>query len=133
MPVSKQWSRQTLSLIIMNVRKFKTYWRTRWGRPVGGNSTPLLTLNPTFTSWTIIQFKIFSQIGRFGYSCNVRPFVSLSLCLSPSHAIFFKTSHRPSDHMISLRPLIGQPSFLSTTPTLLCRDGKFTSVQATLM
>ena len=26
----------------------------------------------------------------------------------PSHAIFFEASHWPCDHMISLRPLIGQ-------------------------
>ena len=31
--------------------------------------------------------------------------------MSPSHAIFFEASHWLSDHMISLRPLIGQPSF----------------------
>ena len=29
--------------------------------------------------------------------------------LSPSHAILVKASYWPSDHMISLRPLIGQP------------------------
>ena len=31
--------------------------------------------------------------------------------LSPSHAVFFKASHWPSVHMISSRPVIGQPTF----------------------
>ena len=30
--------------------------------------------------------------------------------MSPPHPIFFKASHWLSDHMISSRPLIGQPS-----------------------
>ena len=34
--------------------------------------------------------------------------------MSPPHPIFFKASHWLSDHMISSRPLIGQPS--SPTP-----------------
>ena len=42
-------------------------------------------------------------------SRDVRPYVCC--ILSPSDAIFFEASHWPSDHMISLRPLIGQPSF----------------------
>ena len=33
--------------------------------------------------------------------------------MSPSHVIFFEASHRPSDHMISLGPPIGQP-FITT-------------------
>ena len=37
--------------------------------------------------------------------------VCLCGCLSPSNAIVFKASHWPSDHMVSSRPLIGQPSF----------------------
>ena len=42
--------------------------------------------------------------------------VAMSVCccrllvVSPSNAIFFEASHWPCDHMISLRPLIGQPS-----------------------
>ena len=35
--------------------------------------------------------------------------VCMSVCAVPFHAIFFEASHWPSDHMISLRPLIGQP------------------------
>ena len=30
--------------------------------------------------------------------------------MSPPNAIFFKVFHWPSDHIISSRPLIGQPS-----------------------
>ena len=37
--------------------------------------------------------------------------VCLSVCLSPSHAIFFEASHWSSDHMTRSRPLIGQPPF----------------------
>ena len=41
--------------------------------------------------------------------------VCIYVYMSPSHAIFFKACHWPSDHMISSRPFIGKPSF----PTLL--------------
>ena len=46
--------------------------------------------------------------------------------LSPSHGIFFEASHWPSYHMISLRPLNGQPSFitkLSPPMVVLVGDG----------
>ena len=46
-------------------------------------------------------------------SRDVRPY--LSCILSPSHAIFSKASHQPSDQMISSRPLIGHP-FPSESP-----------------
>ena len=38
--------------------------------------------------------------------------VCLHVGMSPPHAIYFKASHWPSDHMISSRPVIGQPSTL---------------------
>ena len=45
----------------------------------------------------------------------------VSCILSPPHAIFFEASCWPSDHMISSRPLIGQPSFPPTpTPMYHC-------------
>ena len=34
----------------------------------------------------------------------------LCVDMSPPHVIYFEASHWPSDHMISSRPLIGQPS-----------------------
>ena len=37
--------------------------------------------------------------------------LSVCVCLSPSHAIFFEASDWSSDHMTRSRPLIGQPSF----------------------
>ena len=40
--------------------------------------------------------------------CDVRLYVCIILSLP--RVIFFETSHWPSDHMISSRPIIGQPS-----------------------
>ena len=45
-------------------------------------------------------------LGRFFH--RVAMSVHVCVCVSPSHAIFFKTSHWPSGHMIRSRPLIGR-------------------------
>ena len=46
-----------------------------------------------------------SALGRFFH--RVAMSVCLSVCVSPSLAIFFKASHWPSGHMIRSRPIIG--------------------------
>ena len=56
----------------------------------------------------IPSFHRISPLGRFGRVVEM----SVDICVCPrSHVIFFEASHWPSDHRISLRPLIGQPSF----------------------
>ena len=65
---------------------------------------------------------IFSPTQPSGPSWSSSRHVCLSVCLcvclmSPSHAIFFEAFHWHSGHMISLRPLIGQPSFTTKLST----------------
>ena len=64
-------------------------------------------------SWFYIWFYIFSPNRPTGpiqsSSRDVYVFIYLYLDMSPSHVIFFKVSHWPSDHMIRSRPLIGHP------------------------
>ena len=58
----------------------------------------------------ISHFLFFTELAQWA-PMSVRVGVCVGTCLSPSHVIFFEASHWPSDHMISSRPLIGQPSF----------------------
>ena len=60
------------------------------------------------SDWTQ-TFSLNWSFGRLGLAVVMS--VCVSLTLSPSHAMFFDASHWPSDHMITSRPLIGQPSF----------------------
>jgi hypothetical protein len=53
------------------------------------------------------------------------PSVCLSVCVSPSHAIFFEASDWSSDHMTRSRPLIGQPSFPTIWWWWWCGGGIF--------
>ena len=53
------------------------------------------------------------QVNSFSTS-NVRQYMNIYICICPLPMhFFFKASHWPSDHKISSRPLIGQPSFPS--------------------
>ena len=57
-----------------------------------------------------LKFSLNRPLDCFGLvvAMSVRMYVSGGPgILSPSHAIFFKASHWPSDHMIRFRPLIG--------------------------
>ena len=73
--------------------------------------TPILSQSRNVSLCIYVPFSCnFHQLGRLG---RVGLVVAMSVCcrcLSPSHAIFFEASHWPCDHMISSRPLIGQPS-----------------------
>ena len=62
----------------------------------------------TFSKLIIFTLRNFHQLGPLG---RVGLVVTNSVCLSPSHAIFFYASHWSSNHMTRSRPLIGQPSF----------------------
>ena len=56
------------------------------------------TLSPTRPLWAELVIE------------SPCPFVCLCVCVSaPSVAVFFEASDWPCDHMISSRPLIGQP------------------------
>ena len=55
-----------------------------------------------FLGNVLFQTKVFKESGLV---------VPMFIYLSPLHVIFFEASHWSSDHMISLRHLIGQPSF----------------------
>ena len=77
-------------LFFCDLRRFKTFKREYW------------------THYICLTYKIVSIHFSPNWPTGRCPSLSI---LSPSHAIFFEASHWPSDHMISLRPLIGQPSF----------------------
>ena len=66
-------------------------------------------------------FHRMGPLGRFGLEVmmSVCVRVSLCVCLSPHLVIFFEPSHWPT-HIISLRPLIGQPFF----PTIWWQWGR---------
>ena len=57
------------------------------------------------SSSSIIFFHQIGPLGQFGQVVTISV-----LIMSPSHAIFFEAPFWPSDHMISSRPIIGQPS-----------------------
>ena len=54
---------------------------------------------------SMLDFHLLGPLGQVGLVVDMS--VCLSVCLSPSHAIFFEASYWPSGHMISSRPLIG--------------------------
>ena len=57
----------------------------------------------------------FHQIGPLGKFCLVVAMSEyIKVGVSLFHVNFFKASHWPSDHMISLSPIIGQPYFAKT-------------------
>ena len=55
-----------------------------------------------------LLYTEFSQNRPLGPFCLVVPSPSVSIS-SPLHSLFFEASHWPWDHIISSRPLIGQP------------------------
>ena len=64
--------------------------------------------------WTNFEFSLTPPSGPGQSSSrDVRPYV---VCMSPPREIYFEASHWPWDHMISSRPLIGQPHALPPYP-----------------
>ena len=77
--------------------------------PIIAGEVVLLTDDPRWRN-----FHQICPLGRSGLVVAMS--VNEYIYLSPSYVIYFEASHWPSDHMISLRPLISQPFFPTVLP-----------------
>ena len=84
----------------------------------GGGSRPLLdNVQKKDAFFLCLPLVVFTESSIYIYILYIYTYI----CICPLSMHFFKVSHWPSDHMISLRPLIGQPSF--TTKLRGCGGG----------
>ena len=93
----------------------------RWLKDLPPPPLGMSMLTDSMVFFSRLPLVLFTESSIYIYIYIYIYYIYTNICICPLSMHFFKVSHWPSDHMISLRPLIGQPSF--TTKLRGCGGG----------